>query len=150
MNARKGFFWFFTTAIIVTCSSLSTETSNQHILSHELSHECDTQNNTISISEVSLDPFPPLRGKKNLIATLGTFMTAQTLKSLSLEAYFLGSLIYSDEMPLSGTYKENDSIELAYPFNIPFFAPFGDYTVYAFVINSNNEKINCWQISLSL
>ena len=84
------------------------------------------------------------------MTTIGTFITPQVLKSVKVDVYFGSSSIYTDEKDLSGSYNEGDLIEIAYPFNIPYFAPLGDYVARAVVINSNGDKINCWETNLSL
>ena len=91
MIARLEGLLLFIASMIAFSSSLSTLTSNSQILSHEISHECDSADNSINVTEVILDPYPLLRGKQSTATTMGIFITSQILKSVIIEVYFENS-----------------------------------------------------------
>jgi ML domain len=116
----------------------------------KVGQECPGSVQYYKVSAFYLVPDPPKAGASVTATSIGTFTQAEVLIASYSVVYYGNVPVYRETIPISGSYAAGQSANFTSTQAIPAIAPSGSYKIEGGLVNSNNEKISCWEVDFKL
>ncbi len=101
-------------------------------------------------TRITVDPTEVQKGQSIRIKIVGVFLQDVVVKNLSLETFYNGGVIFTDNVDKGNTPQKKGTYGFDYEASIPTFVPSGMWEIFVNLLDDKEEKLSCVKASFEM